>query len=203
MGTGAQGRNGTNPIVARQIWEKYNLPRSSHRLEVQVFNETEMKLLQNHEIEFSKHYQTLPKFAPNILAYILVGGKPAKLIIHQRMLTLLMNVHRKNGLEAEIGKRQLSIKKPSSQSWFHRVNKIAKLYNLPSAYTILNEIPWDKTSWKNTVKNTLHDHQVTSWKAELAKGLPCLVMLNPVFMVPQLGAQLAIQFIVSDKLYLK
>ena len=86
-----------------------------------------------------------------------------------------------NGLEAEIGKRQLAIKKANSQSWYHRVNKIANFYKLPNCYTIFNENPWDKKSWKTTIKNALHEYQINLWKSELSK-LPSLAMLNPGFM---------------------
>ena len=75
-----------------------------------------------------------------------------------------MSIHRKNGVEAEIGKRQIAIKKPSSNSWFQRVNKIANYYNLPNTFTIFNEPPWDKISWKNTVKTAIHEHQINAWK---------------------------------------
>ena len=110
MGTGVHGKNGINPIISRRIWERYNLPRSTFGMDIQIVSDTEINRFEIHEIQFSKMFQTLPKFAPNILSFILVGGKPAKLIIHQKMLTLLMSIHRKNGIEAEIGKRQMAIR---------------------------------------------------------------------------------------------
>ena len=74
MGTGAHGQNGVNPVVSRKIWERYNIPRSTHGLDVQIFQESELKRLQQHETQFLKMYQSLPKFAPNILAHILIGS---------------------------------------------------------------------------------------------------------------------------------
>ena len=102
MGSGVHGKNGINPIVSRKIWQRYNIPRSTHGLEVQLFPESEMKKFQMHENKFSKMFQTLPLNAPNILSHILTGGTAATLIIHQRMLSLLMNIRKKNGIEAEI-----------------------------------------------------------------------------------------------------
>ena len=149
MGAGIHGKNGLNPIVSRKIWERYNIPRSTHGMEVQIYSNEELLKFQRHETKFLKMFQTLPKFGTNVMAYVLVGGRPAISIIHQRMLSLLMNIRRKNGLEADLGRRQLAMKKSNSLSWFHRVNKVANLYGIPNGYTIMNELPWDKNSWKN------------------------------------------------------
>ena len=73
------GRNGINPILIRKIWQKYNLPRSTHGMKVQIVEASELQLFQQHEIEFNKMFQTLPKFAPNVLAHILTGGRPVTL----------------------------------------------------------------------------------------------------------------------------
>ena len=88
-----------------------------------------------------KMFQTLPSFAPNILAFILIGGRPIKTIIHRKMLSLLMNIRRKDGLEAELARRQLAVKKSNSQSWFLRVNKVEDLYGLPNSFLVMEESP--------------------------------------------------------------
>ena len=54
MGTGAHGHNGVNPVVSRKIWERYNIPRSTHGLDVQIFPESELKRLLQHETQFLK-----------------------------------------------------------------------------------------------------------------------------------------------------
>ena len=178
MGTGMHGRNGLNPIVIRKIWERYNDPRSSHGLDVQFFPDIELQKLQTHEIQHMKMFQSLPKFAANILAHILVGGRPISAIIHQRMLSLLMNIRRKNGIEAEIGRRQLAMKPSSSNSWFHRTNAVANKYGLPNCFTVLEEPPWDKITWKHHVKATITDHVESSWRKELDR-LTSLQYINP------------------------
>ena len=94
------------------------------------------------------------------------------------MLSLLMNVHRKDGLENTIGKRQLAMKKTNSQSWFMRVNKVANLYGLPNSFTILNEPPWDKESWKRVVKRAIADFYEDNWREKLS-SLSTLNMINP------------------------
>ena len=38
MGAGVHGINGINPIISRKIWERYNVPRSTHGLEVEIFS---------------------------------------------------------------------------------------------------------------------------------------------------------------------
>ena len=145
MGTGIHGQNGLNPIVSRKIWDRYNVPRSSHGLEVQIISE--LKKLVSHEIQLLKMFQTLPKFGANILAYILIGGRPISTIIHQRMLTLMMNVRRKQGIEYEIGCRQLALKPSSNKSWYIRVNSVANFYGLPNCFTVFNEPAWTKANW--------------------------------------------------------
>ena len=105
MGAGVHGSNGLNPIISGQIWERYNIPRSTHGLEAQIFPKCEMEQLQKHEDEHMKYFQTLPSFAPNILSHILMGGRPVTSIIHRRMLNLLMNIRRKDGIEITIGKK--------------------------------------------------------------------------------------------------
>ena len=125
-----------------------------------------------------KMFQSLPKFSANILAYILVGGRPISAIIHQRMLSLLMNIRRKDGIEAEIGRRQLAMKRPSSNSWFHRTNAVANFYGLPNSFTVLDEPPWDKLTWKNHIKSSITDHIESNWRKELDR-LPSLQFINP------------------------
>ena len=114
MGAGVHGTNGLNPIISRQIWERYNIPRSTHGFEVQIFPKLEMEKLQRHENQFMKKFQRLPPFSPNILSHILTGGRPVTSIIHKRMLSLLMNIPRKDGIELRLAKRQLAMKKSKS-----------------------------------------------------------------------------------------
>ena len=147
-------------------------------MEVQIINKKELKLFQQHENDFNRMFQTLPKFAPCILAHILTGGRPATLIIHQKMLTLMMNLRRKAGIEYDIGQRQLAMKTQKSHSWFHRVNQIANMYGLPNCYTVFEELPWSKDSWKTAGKKTLDEYQLHTWKLELSK-LSSLNFLNP------------------------
>ena len=68
-----------------------------------------------------------------------------------------MNVRRKNGIEVEIGKRQLAMKTHKSMSWFHRVNTIAAKYGVPNSFTVLEESPWDKNNWKKVIKQSIND----------------------------------------------
>ena len=74
-----------------------------------------MEKLMRHENKFMQHFQTLPIFARNILAHILIGGRPIENIIHRR----------KDALEAQLARRQLATKRSKSQSWFLRVNEVA------------------------------------------------------------------------------
>ena len=53
-----------------------------------------------------------------------------------------------NCLEADIGRKQLAMKPPSSQSWFFRVNRVSNYYGLPNSFTVMDEIAWDKKKWK-------------------------------------------------------
>ena len=56
MGTGIHGKNGINPILSRKIWERYNIPRSTHGLEVQIMTEIEMNKLETHERQYLKTF---------------------------------------------------------------------------------------------------------------------------------------------------
>ena len=156
----------------------YNVPNATHGLEVQIFLKTEMDKLKRHEKEFMQYFQTLPIFAPNILSHILIGGRPIETIIHRRMLGLLMNIRRKDSIEAELGRRQLAIKNSKSQSWFIRTNEVANKYGLPNSYTVMEEPPWDKQSWKTVVKKAIANYQEEIWKEELS-SLSTLNFINP------------------------
>ena len=151
MGTETHGTNEVNPIVPRKIWEWYNVPRSIHRLDVQKISFTEMTKLQQNKTSFLKTFQTLPTFSPTIVLHILIGGRTMTCAIHKKMLSLLMNIRRKNGIEADIARRQLSMKKATSKSWFIRANKVAEIYGLPNSYLVFEEEPWDKKNWKNII----------------------------------------------------
>ena len=84
----------------------------------------------------------------------------------------------KNGIEAEVGNRQLAMKPSTSQSWFHRVNKVAKSYGLRNCFTIMGEPPWAKRNWKDVVKNSIHEFQTSKCVEELTSSLPSLAALN-------------------------
>ena len=58
------------------------------------------------------------------------------------------------------------------------MNKVTEIYGLPSAFTIIEELPWDKFSWKQTLKRSIKDHYETSWLKDLSK-LSSLFFLNP------------------------
>ena len=94
------------------------------------------------------------------------------------MLSLMMNVCRKDGLEADIGRRQLAIKAASSKSWFHKVNHAANFDEVPNCYTVMEETAWDKTQWKKVVKLAISDHHEISWCQEISQ-LPSLHAINP------------------------
>lgn len=179
MGAGVHGMNGINPVVSRKIWDRYNIPRCTHGLDIQICSTEELQKIQLHEHQYLKMTQTLPKFSPNILTHILVGGKPVTTILHQKMLSLLMNIRRKEDLEFEIGKRQLLMKPSTSNSWFHRVNKVANIYGLPNCYTVFFEYPWAKQNWKEVVKKSINDHLETLWRGEICR-LDTLKMINPL-----------------------
>ena len=136
-----------------------------------------MYTVQLYETEYFKLFQTLPKFSPNILAHCLVGARPLKAIIHQKMLSLLMNIRRKNGIEVLNDKQQLAMKTNKSMSCFHRVNAVAQLYGLPNSFTVMEESPWDKLNWKKTIRNSINESIETSWLLELRK--PSLISVNP------------------------
>ena len=58
------------------------------------------------------------------------------------------------------------------------MNQVANLYKLPNCFTVLEEAPWSKQSWKETVKTTMQEYQENMWNSQL-ENLPSLEAINP------------------------
>ena len=95
-----------------------------------------------------KQILSLPSRTADPAIYILLEAETIEQIIHKAMISLFLRVIKdQNSLEYEIGLRQLSIKSEDSHSWFIKIDKILRSYNLPSAHEIILQ---PKKNWKKS-----------------------------------------------------
>ena len=108
----------------------------------------------------------LPDNAANPSPYILLGALPIEHIINKKRLGMLGCILRKeDSKEHSIAYRQLATKSIHDKSWFQQTEKLLHKYKLPSAHTLLQNMP-PKVIWKAAVAKAVEDYASTTLKQE-------------------------------------
>ena len=156
FGAGFHGLNGLNPKTSIRIWKVFIIPRLIHGLEVIVYDEKKVELIENYQRATLKQLQHLPSGCSNSATYLIAGVSPIKAEIEKRTLTTFVRFIRdQSSAEFQIIKRQIAIKGLDSKSWTVHVRKLLHKFKLPSAYELL-ENPPSKEIWKQSVKKAIN-----------------------------------------------
>ena len=163
MGAGFHGLNGVGPEVSRHIWSIYVRPRLTYGLEALILSPVDIKSLEEYYRSNLRAILHLPKSTGVEALYLLAGQAPIEAQIHITTLTFFANALRREGsIEAQVIQRQLAMKNEDSLSWVWYVQNLLKLYNLPSAFTLLFQQP-TKDRWKRMVKGAV----LNKWEKQL------------------------------------
>ena len=151
FGAGLHGRNGLNPSSSRKIWTVYILPRILHGSELWLLQEKHIQRLELFQRQKLRQLQGLPDRTSSDAVLGIIGVWPIEAEIDRRILVMFRNIaNTPDSIEYKIALRQLGTKDTSSKSWFIRVVHTLQKYDLPTAYTILDNPP-SRHSWKSTV----------------------------------------------------
>ena len=178
MGTGLHGSNGLDPETSIHILQTYVIPILVYGLEVLLPGKTLMLKVERFYQKLLKQILSIPDTAADPSVYILTGSLPIEGVIHSKALTLFGNFCRQSetSVEKQKARRQLSVKRDSSFSWFMDVKAILLKYNLPLPWDLLDSPP-TKIGWKKTVKQHI-DRYWTEMLQSRAALYPSLRYLN-------------------------
>ncbi len=182
MGAGMHGLNGTGPMVAAIQYTTYVLPTLLYGLESLILSGPEVESLEQYHRKNLRFLQHLPQSTANCALFLLLGQIPIEAQIHIKILTFFRNIlDQRNDSSPSVYTRdlitrQLATQSNGSSSWVIMVKSLLRRYELPSAFSILSNVP-SKPKWKTMVKESVHHHWSKLMKDE-AEGKSSLEYMN-------------------------
>ena len=177
MGAGFHSGNGLKVCLNGFLWSTFVLPRMIYGLEALLLRKKDFESLEKFQRKSLKQIQGLPDKTPNSVVLALLGIPPVEVAIHKNSLNLFMNIIKnKSSVEYQIAERQLAMKDIKEKSWFNYIRSTLELYNLPSAYTLL-QLDITKLQWKKLLNSSIATFVENSWKTEVATK-PSLKYVN-------------------------
>lgn len=158
MGAGFHGNNGNSPVVIRQMYLLYIIPRCTYGLECMVLKKSHLAALERYHRKTLKQLMSLPERTATEAVHLIIGIPPITAFIHMKSLSLLGAIARSPGsILHDVGQRQLSVKDLNSASWFVYMITVTELYGLPSPHELFAH-PRSKKQWKTEVKKAVYKH---------------------------------------------
>jgi hypothetical protein len=155
MGAGLHGLNGLNPVVSNRLLDTYIVPRLLYGLEAMLISEVDVQRLETAYRNILRQIQHLPKNTAIPAICLMIGAIPIEGQLDIQVLSLFNRILlQEKSLEYDIVRRQLAVKDFKSHSWVTMVRKVLSKYNLPSAYTLLQQ-KRKKPQWKRQVKEAV------------------------------------------------
>ena len=160
--SGLRGLDGAGPEIALSQYCQFVIPTLLYGLEALVLEADNIEKLERYHRRNLRYIQHLPQSTAIPAVYLLLGTLPIEAQVDIRLLTLFRNVITPNPSVPpalyirEIVARQLITTSDESNSWARHITKILAKYNLPSAYTLLDNPP-KKLVWKHAVKAVVQD----------------------------------------------
>ena len=148
MGAGFHGKSGLKQCIKADMWRKYVIPRLIYGLEVHNLRKKDVQQLEAFQRRNLKQLQGLPIRAPDTASLALIGMLQVGACIEKNALTLFCNIARDQScIENQNATRQLTVRDITDVSWFSTIRKTLNMYDLPSAYELV-ENPPTKEKWK-------------------------------------------------------
>ena len=82
MGAGFHGNNGSSPMVIRQLYLLYVVPRCIYGLETLIFKKSHLEALERYHRKTLKQLLSLPDRTANEAVYLLAGIPPITALLH-------------------------------------------------------------------------------------------------------------------------
>ena len=115
---------------------------------------------------YLRTFQSLPDFVCSAIIYLLIGALPIEAEIHLKKLALLGTIIRSdNKTLLNLCKRQLAVKKYTSNSWFVEIERLLIMYNLPCVRSLI-ESKFTKNKFKSLVHKAVHNHWTLKLRSE-------------------------------------
>lgn len=176
-GVGSHGLNGQHPEVSAKLYKTYALPRLTYGLELMTLSKANIRKLELCQREILRRIEHLPQGTANCALCLLLGILPVQAIIERNTIILFRTlVMHEGSKERDIIIRQLAIKDRSSSSWVIKVKDLLTKYDLPTAYTVL-ENPPPRDQWRRQVKNAVAEYWLNELKQE-ASTMKTLVNMD-------------------------
>ena len=146
-------------------------------LEALLLRKTDFESLEKFRRKSLKQIQGLPDKTPNTVVLALLGIPPVEVAIRKNSLNLFMSIIKnKSSVEYQIAERLLVMNDVGEKSWFNYIRSTLEQYNLPSAYTLLQQ-DITKLQWKKLLNSSIATFVENSWKTEVATK-PSLKYVN-------------------------
>ena len=157
MAGGLHGHNGLDPETALQLIRTYILPLLLYGLEVILPGKTLVQKMEMYQRKLLKQVLSLPQNTPDCAIYLLTGFLPIEIQIEKKALILYNNICNlgDNAIEKDLARRQLSVKKNNSNSWFIEIKKILLKYNLSDPIDLLDN-PKNKNVWRTEISKSIN-----------------------------------------------
>ena len=148
------------------MWSTYIVPKLTYGFEVQRLTKTD---LGNLEIFQRKSLiQGLPDKCSKSVTLGLLGILPVECVIQKNTLNMFRNIlANPDSVEYKIVEKQLIMKdSDEKKSCVNDVKSIQKVFGLPSAYELLENVP-SKENWKQILKSKMKSHVHSLWKKNM------------------------------------
>ena len=152
LGAGFHGVSGLNPVTTTHVWQVYVLPVLTYGLELFNIPERLITKLETFQNKIVKQLLGLTNGTPQCAILLLTGLPTIEVVLHLKVLGMLWNIINANySIENSILLRQLAVKDWSSNSWLVYVRKLLSRYDLPTIYSLMDDLP-SRRHWKRLVE---------------------------------------------------
>ena len=152
LGAGFHGVSGLNPVTTTHVWQVYVLPVLTYGLELFNIPERLITKLETFQNKILKQLLGLTNGTPQCAILLLTWLPTIEVVLHLKVLGMLWNIINANySIENSILLRQLAVKDWSSSSWLVYVRKLLSRYDLPTIYSLMDDLP-SRRHWKRLVE---------------------------------------------------
>ena len=128
------------------------LPVLTYGLELFNIPERLITKLETFQNKILKQLLGLTNGTPQCAILLLTGLPTIEVVLHLKVLGMLWNIINANySIENSILLRQLAVKDWSSSSWLVYVRKLLSRYDLPTFYSLMDDLP-SRRHWKRLVE---------------------------------------------------
>ena len=164
--TGMHGSNGLNPKVSYKMYQCYVLPRLLFGLETIFLSKKHIKILTDFHMDTLRKLQALPDRTSSAAVLLLLGALPLEAELDKRHLSLLFSCLKSgNSKLISLAKRQTLFYDSDGRSFFTRVQRMLKKYELPGIDSLCN-MDISKDQWKINTKRAVRKYWTEKLRLE-------------------------------------